>query len=285
MKTSIKILILIFFVVVAAAGVLIFVKTQLAPPATVEYKEPYSAPLKENVRNVANKAFPQCKDEFTKVYHKVNFMNQEQLLSNEEANKQFVTLDTVYGNRVVRYAYGIFNSSTWPEDKLSLVSNTMSSLRNDRLIGGAKALTSEMEGSFNQIDRILSDYRSALSFSHNTGFSSVADAQSKIRSIESYKNKPYLRNNRSLMAALDAMPAAIANSHYNHVSAQINRLANYRGMSEDAYYDNLVPSVTRVLNEYKATNIYGAHKKSAAPLESHAQSLLDGAGAYFAELY
>lgn len=281
MKLSIKIILLVCFVVIAIGAVLIFVKTQLEPPRNLAFKDPYAKPLNEDVQKVGSQAFPQCKGDFAKAYHKIRFMNQEQLLNNEQADGLIVKIDTAYGNRIVDYAFRIFNSSNWPDENLNATTAAIASLRNDKLSNGQKAITQEMEGSFRKVDGVINDYRQAWAFARNTGFHSVADAQQRINSVGTYRNKPYISNNTALMAALNNVPANIANAHYNYVSGQVNRLRGYTGMSESSF-DNLVDQVNRVIAEYKNTGIYGSNKKSVGPLESTMSQLATKAYEHYA---
>ena len=280
MKLSVKIIMLVLFVVIAIGGILIFIKTQLAPPGNIDFKDPYSNILNDDVTKVGQHDFPQCQGDFAKAYHKIGFMNQEKLLDNEQADEMIMKIDTAYGNRIVKYAFRIFNSSSWSEENLKTATNAISRLRSDKLHSGQRAITNEMESSFRDVDRVISDYRAAVNFSKNTSFHSVEDASSRINNISTYREKPYLSNNSSLMAALNQMPEKIASSHYNYVSGQVSRLGGYRGMSEDSY-DNLVDYVNGVIREYKNTDIYHGNKKSVAPLESRAESLVSAAYDYF----
>lgn len=280
MKNYIKVFILLLFIIVAVGAVLIFVKTQVAPPGDIVFKDQYSAPLNADVEKVGVKPFPQCKDGYVKAFHKVNFMNEEGILNDEQADELRVKVDTVYGNRVVAYAYRIFDSSAWPEADINLISSTINDLKNSRLKNGKIGITQEMGESFNKVESIIREYRSAWTFARNTGFRSVADASSRIHSIGNYRNRPYIRNNTALMSALNNLPSAIATSHYNYVAAQVNKLGGYRSMSR-SQFNSLVNDVVRVIEEYKNTGIYGGAKKSVSPLESRAESLVDEANEYY----
>lgn len=282
MRTSIKIIILVFGVIIAAAAVLLFIKTQVAPPGQVVMKDPYSSSLNADVSKVGEQPFPSCKDNFFKAYHKVNFMKSEELLNNEQADEMIVKIDTAYGNKVVDYAFRIFNSSSWPENDLNQVTSTMASLRADKLSTGQRSITPELESSFSEIDGVLKNYRAAWTFAKNTGFRSVEDARSRINSIDTHKQKAYLNNNTALMAALNALPGAIANSHYNHVAAQVNRLGGYRSMSINQF-DDLATHVESVMREYSNVNFYGSNKKSVASLRDKAERLSETAYEYYSD--
>ena len=285
MRTSAKIILLVLFVVIAVGAVLFFVKTQVAPPGDIVFKDQYSAPLNADVAKVGSKTFPDCKQEFTKAYHKVKFMNQEKILTNDQADGLVMKIDTVYGNRMVEYAYRMFNSSVWPNENINLITQTINGLRGDKLHSGQSAITADMDASFSGVENILSDYRTAMSFAKNTSFKSVSDASSKIKNIDTYRNKPYLSNNTALMNALNAMPGNIANSHYNYVAGQIKKLGGYYNMSSDYFYNSLVPQVNRLIEEYDNTGIYGGAKKGAQSLYNMAQDYIDSAYDYYYGYY
>ena len=281
MKTPSKIILLVLFVIIAVGAVLVFVKTQVAPPGDIEFKDQYSAPLNADVDKIGAKSFPENYAEFAKLNHKVNFMTQEKILTNDQADGLKMKMDTVYGNRMVQYAYRMFNSSVWPDDNIKRISKTISDLRGNKLHNGQSAITTDMDASFRNVENVLNDYRNALSIANNTSFKSVSDASSKISRANDYKNKQYLSNNSSLMSKLNAVPGKLAAAHYNYVAGQVKKLAGYYNMSESYFYNTLAPQVDRAIDEYKNTGIYGGAKKSAQSLVDQAQNYLSSAYNYY----
>lgn len=284
MRTPSKIILLILFVVIAIGAVLIFVKTQVAPPGEISFDNQYAGPLSADIAKVGTNGFPGCKDDFNKAYHKVSFMNKEGMLTNPQADEMIMRLDTVYGNRMVAYAYQIFNSNNWPDENIKLLSSGISGLRADKLSNGQPAVSSDLDAAFRQVEEVLGNYNAAWAIARNTGFKSVADAQSKINSANTYKSKPYISNNTALVSALNGVPAALANSHYNYVAGLVGRLNNYYGTSY-ASYENLVSQVYRALEEYDNTGIYGGHKKGSQGLYSQAATYQNYADNYFNGYY
>lgn len=280
MKISVKIFLLVLFVVVAIGAVLIFVKTQVGPPADIKLHDQYSAPLNAAVDSVGMANFPQCTDPYLKARHKALFMNREDVLDDEQANNILSRIHSDYGQKVNDYAYGIFNSREWPEENLTLLANTMNELKTDTLVGGQPAISSETSDAFSQIDGIVSRYREAWNFSKNTAYKSIADASTKINKAEEYRNMQYLSNNASLVRALGEMRGKIANNHYAYVAGQVGRLSRYHNMSRSEF-NNLRDHVKGVLNEYKGATIYGGDKKSHAPLEKQAAEAVRHANDYY----
>lgn len=284
MRTPTKIILLVLFVVIAVGAILIFVKTQVAPPGNVAFTDQFSAPLNQEVERIGTNPFPGCRSDFEKASHKIAFMNAEKMLTPEQSDGIKMKINTTYGDKVVDYANGMFSSSNWPDDNIKLISSSITGLRQDRLHNGQSAITSELDGKFRQVEGVIGDYRTAMAFAKNSSFKSVADASSRINSIDIYRNKPYLSNNAALMTALNNLPANIANSHYNYVVAQIKKLGGYNTMSETYFYDTLVPQVERSIDEYSATDIYGS-KKSSDGLYDLMQGFLDRAYNYYNSSY
>lgn len=281
MKLSIKIFLLLLFVVAAVGAVLIFVKTQVAPPGNVRYHDQYSGPLNETLASVGEKEFPDNTDNFRKAYHKISFMNVEELLTDEQTDNLITRVDTIYGGSMVSYAYNIFNSPIWEEEKLGLVANTMDYLRADLLSDGGHAVTDAMDRKFSEVENIVSSYREALAFSRDKAYRGVNDASQRINKIDDYRNKPYLSNNVALMEALDKLPDAINASHYAYLESQINRLGGYKNYNQDTYNNSVQTSVLQAITDYDNASFYGSGKRSMSNLYQRAVDLIAEAQTYY----
>lgn len=281
MKISIKIFLLLLFIVAAVGGVLIFIKTQVAPPGNVTFHDQYSAPLAATVSTVGDKPFPDNSDNFRQAYHKIMFMYGEGIIADPQADSLIMKIDTVYGNSLVDYAYRLFNSPEWPEERLQLISNTIEDLRMDHLSHGEPAISASLENNFYNVDVVIANYRAAWEFTGDTVFRNLSDATQRINTIENYRLRPYLSNNNDLMAALDAMPRAINRSHYNYLESEINKLGTYRNYSENDYNRIVQPQVERATNEYISTTIYGNNKIPMDPLRAKAERLILEASEYY----
>lgn len=280
MKISIKILILVLCVVIAVGAILFFIKTQLAPPGDIRFDDPYAPSLNSDIAQVSAVAYPKSKDNFVKAYHKIKFMRGEDLLTDEQADELITQVDTAYGRKIVDYAYRIFNTSSWPESELTVVTTNIADLRNDRLSNGDRAITHRMDNSFQEVEGVIEDYRDSWAFARNTGFRSLEDARIRIGKIDDYLNRPYMSNNTALVAALRNLPSAINNSHYNYLVAKVNSLNGYRNMSVDQF-NRLVQSVEEALKAYENSTIYGSLKKNLSPLRQREENIIDAANNYF----
>lgn len=78
------------------------------------------------------------------------------------------------------------------------------------------------------------------------------------------------------------MRSEIAQSHYRYISAQVEKLSQYRYFGQ-SYYDNtLVPQVDAAVTEYdnKAVALYGK-KQNVEPLWARARGYYDQASSYY----
>ena len=118
--------------------------------------------------------------------------------------------------------------------------------------------------------------------SRSTSFTSVSNAQSVISQARQFANDKYLSNCTDLKNALNSVRNEIAQSHYRYISAQVEKLSQYRYFSQ-SYYDNtLVPQVDAAVTEYdnKAAALYGK-KQSVEPLWARARSYYNQASSYY----
>ena len=281
MKITVKIFLLLLFAVVAVGAVLVFIKTQVAPPGNVKFHDQYGSPLSATVATVDDKDFPENTSNFRKAHHKVSFMNREGIITDNQSDSLITRIDTVYGSSLLDYAYLMFNSSIWPDEKIDLVSNTIAELRADKLTHGEPAITASIDNEFAGVDRIIADYRAAWEFTGDTAFTNVADASQKINNIETIRRQPFLANNSDLMAALGRMPGAINKAHYVYLEKEIDKLGTYRNYSQEDFNRIIQPQVNAALNEYDAVNIYGPGKIPLGPLEGKIRSYLLDAYEYY----
>lgn len=136
--------------------------------------------------------------------------------------------------------------------------------------------------SLNVIVQIISKYKQARRISRSTNFTGISNAQSVISRARQFANDKYLSNCTDLKNALNSVRNEIAQSHYRYISAQVEKLSQYRYYSQ-SYYDNtLVPQVDAAVTEYdnKAAALYGK-KQSVEPLWVHARGFYNQASSYY----
>ncbi len=282
MKTSIKILLLVLFAIGAVAGVLVFLKTRIAPPSNIKLIDQYSKNLTASCASFENISdFDQSRLEYMRIDDRMKRFVAENVLDPKECDESRKKVDDSYGKSLSAYAFNILNGSEWPEKKLNDIQAMMTSLRNDKLSTGDKAVSDEFITSADKFQSVLNDYHAALTLSRSTGYRSVSDASSKISKAKQYKSAEYLKNNSSLVSALNALPGKLAQSHYNYVAGTVNALGGYKSVSEDYFTNTLATRVDQALSEYKNTSIYGGNKKSVSNLEQRADALYREAYDYY----
>jgi hypothetical protein len=282
MKTSIKILLLVFFSIAAIAGVLIFEKTRVAPPSNLKLVDQYAKSLQSECASLdAVPDFATCHSEYVRIDDKIQRFYAERVLTNEVSDDCRKKIDNTYGKSLTSYAFDLLQKSVWPEDKLNDILLEFSTLKGDKLTNGEKAVSDDFISSANKFASIIDDYKSALRLSQNTSYRGIGDASSKISKAKSYMTADYLKNNASLVNALDVLPDRIAQSHYKYVDALVSSLSGYYYVTKDYYMNTLIPKVDKAINEYKATKIYGNQKRSISDLELKAERLVTDAMKYY----
>lgn len=284
MKTTVKLLLLVLFLIGAIAGVLVFAKTRVAPPSNLELVDQYSKNLESEI-----KAFDNIKDFYESRGVYIRMDDRLQRFLNENAINPTVSdefrkkIDESYGTVLKSYSFDLLQKSVWSEEKLNEMLTMLSSLRSDKLTTGENAVTEDFIASADKINNIVEEYRTALRLSKNVSFNGVNDASSRIQKAKSYKSAKYLKNNASLVRALDILPGRIAQSHYGYVSNLVNALGNYSSVTKDYYMDTLIPHADNALTEYKNTKIYGENKPDISDLENKAVSLVTSAMNYYGD--
>lgn len=282
MKTSIKILLLMISVFLVTAAVLVFEKTRVSPPGGVKIENQFDRNLEQCVDAYKNDGnFKAMRQSYIDNDDKIRLYYSENFIDAKAADDYRKKIDEKYGDSLIEFGYDTFNKPVWPDETLSTLVANLDQLSGDQLTDGTSAVSQDFKKEANKIKEILGDYQKAWALARSGGFSSVDDAARRISDANMYASMNYLQNNSALVSALRELPARLAAAHYNHVSAAISSLGNFRNMSYDHYMDVLIPKVQDVLDGYKNTNIYGSHKQSTAALESRAGDLIDAAVAYY----
>lgn len=282
MRTSIKVLLLILFSIGAMAGVLVFAKTQVAPPSNLELVNQYSLNLESETKALDNiKDFSESRGAYVRMDDRLQRFLNENAIDAKIADEFRKKIDERYGKVLKSYSFDLLQKSVWPDEKLNEMLTMLSTLRADKLSTGENAVTEDFIASADKINNIVVEYRAALRFSKNVSFNGVNDASSRIQKAKRYKTAEYLKNNAALVSALDILPGRIAQSHYGYVNNLVNALGNYSGVAKDYYMNTLIPLADNAITEYKNTKIYGVNKPSVSDLENRAVRLVTSAMNYY----
>lgn len=282
MKTSVKILLLVLFSIGAIAGVLVFAKTQVAPPSNLGLVNQYSVNLESETKTFNGiKDFSESRNAYIRIDDRLQRFLNENAIDTKVSDEFRKNIDEIYGNVLKSYSFDLLQKSVWPDEKLNEMLTMLSSLKSDKLTTGESAVTEDFIASADKINNIVGEYRTALRFSKNVSFNGVNDASSRIQKAKSYRAAEYLKNNAALVNALDILPSRIAQSHYSHVNNLVNALGNYSGVTKEYYMNTLIPRADNAINEYKNTKIYGGNKPNISDLENKAVSLVTSAMNYY----
>lgn len=282
MKTMFKILLLILFSVGAVAGVLMFEKTRVSPPSSLEWVDQYSIDLSSSCAAFESvKEFNQGRGEYLRLDDRLRRYVAENVMDAKTADKYRKRIDGTYGKILGSYGFGLLQKSEWPEEKLIELQALVAALKADRLSDGVVAVSDDFIATADSLNSIISDYRDAMQLAANVSYNGMEDATSKIDRAKTYSSADYLRNNEALVAALDTLPARLAQAHYNYVGGCINALKRYTVVEKDYYMNTLIPGADKAIIEYKNAKIYGESKPNVADLEKRAVSLVTDAMNYY----
>ncbi len=280
----IKVGLLILAVLAAIAGVFVFAKTIVRPPANLKPVDQYAILLdKECAYFDTISEFQISRVEYIKLDDKLRLYVSEGVLEPKLSDAYRQKIDATHGKQLANYGYGLLKQSSWQDSKLNELQAMLKELYADELYSGEKAATEEFVGWYSHLTNVIESYRSALALSRSTSFNGVGDASSKITKAKNYRSADYLRNNIALVNALDALPGKLAQSHYNYVSGKVNALADYTNVSKDYYTETLIDRANKALTEYKNTTIYGNNKQSVSELENRTRDYVTAAMRYYSE--
>ena len=270
------------FSIGAIAGVLVFLKTRVAPPSAIKPIDQYSIALDKAYEDLESKQnFAENRESYLKVEDLINRFVQEEAMSNEVADDYRLKIIENHGGKVIANAYGFFGRPrpSWPEDQLYEVMEYIYEIEDYKLSTGKSAATSRFMGDSERIKVLVQKYNEALTLSRSTEFSSIENAKEKISKADEYKNADYLRNNDELVDALDALPSKIAKSHYNYVWWHVNELTKYRNLTEEEF-DIEATNVNNIIEEYRNTHIY-SEKPDISNMDSLFNDYWDQAKYYY----
>jgi hypothetical protein len=282
MKTSIKVLLLMFAVIASIAGVLMYAKTVVAPPTGIKPVAQYVKALDAESQQLdANSDFSSCHRKYVTLADKIHRFRAEDKITDREADRFRVKVDSIFGSYMVGYGNAVLRKSEWPAEHLKNITENVKALKSDKLTSGEKALSGELQQSLDGINSAVNSYYQALTLSNSHSFRSLEDASSKLAQAKSYKESYPLQNNAALVMALNDLPQHLATAHYNYVNRLVNNLAWYRSYTREYYTNTITAQVDSALSEYEETSIYGNQKPSSQPLRDRITSLIEEAMVYY----
>lgn len=283
MKVTVKIFILVVAISLAIGGVMVYAKTKVAPPLAAKSIDQFSKSLSEGIA-MFNDATTSVQEDslFVALTEKTKFYVSEGKLTKEKGNGEISQLSSKYVPLFLKRAMDSFTRSTWYDTDHSYMLSVTEKLRSLKNFHNAQVLSEQSLDSLALVERIISDYKQARAISRHTTYTGTSNAQATISRARQFTKDPYLSHCADLMNALNGVKPAIAASHYNHISAMVEKLSQYRYFTQ-SYYDNtLVPQVDAVVTEYdkKASALYGT-KRDVNTLWNKARSYYTSASEYY----
>lgn len=283
MKTTIKIGILLVALILAVGGIMIYAKTKVNPPMTPKQIDVYRSDLaqcKTSLKKVSDKE--SVDSAFLTTIDRIKIYGQENKIRNAEADKELDDAVDIYMPMYLRRCFEKFEQPVWHDSDHTRMLLEIADLKRIKHSDNTDVIKNSTYDSLNVIVQIISKYKQARRISRSTNFTGISNAQSVISRARQFANDKYLSNCTDLKNALNSVQSKIAQSHYRYISAQVEKLSQYRDYTQ-SYYDNtLVPQVDAAVTEYdnKAAALYGK-KQSVEPLWVRARGFYNQASSYY----
>lgn len=286
-----KILILGFVIAVAVAGVLVFYPTIVKPPVDVAMNNPHTANAEatigdfvENVNDIAHND-----SLFYAMVDKLEVYRFEKYLTEDELDKQTLSLVRSYVPIFIKWCNSKFGESTWnaKEDhprmqkRIADVRALTIGPENARVTAVSDTHKDDLE----YVEKVIGDYKKATEVAKSSSFVSVAKAKKTIEEADKYYNTEPLDNCRDLRTKLSEVKVKIGKSHYAKVEAKVEELALYRYKSEDSF-NALKETAKSMIDEYDSNRYnYGRDAKTSDDLLIKFDEYSDNANDYYIQEY
>lgn len=283
MNRTSKIIVLFLAALLAVGGVMIYAKTIVSPPRELKQVDQYSKDISKCLSAFSSTSSANQEDSlFASISNRIRVFQKEKKLQDKEADQGLDRLVGRYAPLFMDRTFRKFEKSVWNESEHSYMLNVVGSIKQIKHADGQPAIAKSTRDSLNEIERIITDYRKAKALSHHTSFNGLADAQRTINQAKAYASDPWLSICTSLVSSLNNVRSSIGQSHFRHISAIVDKLSQYRYVSEDFYNNTLVPQVDAAITEYEknASSLYGS-KQNTGPLWDRAKRYYDSASDYY----
>ena len=283
MKVTAKIIILVLAISLAIGGVMVYAKTKVTPPLATKPIDQFSKCLADGIAIFNNTETATQEDSlFAALTEKTRIYVSEGKLNKDKGNADMNQLCSKYVPLFLKRSMENFSGSTWSDANHTYMLSVVNKLRALKNFDNFQPLTKQSLDSLALVERIISNYRQARQISRHITFTGTSNAQVTISRARQFAKDPYLSHCSDLVNALNGVRPAIAASHYNYVCAMIEKLSQYRYLSQ-SYYDNTeLPQLDAVVTEYdnEASSLYGS-KRDVNTLWNRARSYYSNASEYY----
>ena len=278
MKVTAKIFILVLSIALAIGGVMVYAKTRVEPPVAFQPINQFEKDLNHLYSDLKKAGAAREEDMiYLKAIDRISVFEKENRLTQAESDKHRDKLIDGYSVIFLKRCFSAFDKSVWKDldhDYMLIVSKRLHSVKHS---DGSKVLNKTTIDSLALVENIISNYRQAENISR-----SVSSAQNTINQAKKYANDTYISKCTDLRNALNNVKTNIAQSHYAYISAQVEKLSEYRFYGQQYYENTLVPQVDAAITEYdnKANALYGS-KKDVNVLWNRARGYYNEASNYY----
>ena len=283
MKVTAKIFILVLSIALAIGGVMVYAKTRVEPPVAFQPINQFEKDLNHLYSDLKKAGAAREEDViYLKAIDRISVFEKENRLTQAESDKHRDKLIDGYSPIFLKRCFSAFDKSVWKDldhDYMLIVSKRLHSVKHS---DGSKVLNKTTIDSLALVENIISNYRQAENISRSTTYRSVSSAQNTINQAQKYANDTYISKCTDLRNALNNVKTSIAQSHYAYISAQVEKLSEYRFYGQQYYENTLVPQVDATVTEYdnKANALYGS-KKDVNVLWNKARGYYNEASNYY----
>ena len=267
-----KILILGFVIAVAVAGVLVFYPTIVKPPVDVAMNNPHTANAEATIGDFVEDVNDIAHNDslFYAMVDKLEVYRLEKYLTEDELDKQTLSLVRSYVPIFIKWCNSKFGESTWnaKEDhprmqkRIADVRALTIGPENARVTAVSDAHEDDLE----YVETVIKDYNKAREVAKSSSFVSVDKAKKTIDEANKYYNKEPLDNCKDLRTKLLEVKVKIGKSHYAKVEAKVNELANRTQMTMGDFI-SLKMTAKAMIDEYDSNRyIYGSSAKTSDDL-------------------
>lgn len=240
MKVTAKIFILVLSIALAIGGVMVYAKTRVDPPVAFQPINQFEKDLNHLYSDLKKAGAAREEDMiYLKAIDRISVFEKENRLTQAESDKHRDKLIDGYSPIFLKRCFSAFDKSVWKDldhDYMLIVSKRLHSVKHS---DGSKVLNKTTIDSLALVENIISNYRQAKNISRSTTYRSVSSAQNTINQAQKYANDTYISKCTDLRNALNNVKTSIAQSHYAYISAQVEKLSEYRFYGQQ-YYKTLL---------------------------------------------
>lgn len=283
MKVTSKILILVIAITLAIGGVLIYAKTKVEPPRSIKSINQFSNNIENCFKEFSKDNTPLQEDSiFETTINKIKIYLEESKIDSKTGDANIDKLLSLYTPLFLKRAYDKFHQSVWLDSDHKYMMDIVSKLRSIKHTDDTPAIPNKTAENLTQIENIITKYKQARALSRRTGFYGVSNARETISKARMFASDKHLSSCTGLVSALNKVRPSIAQSHYNYISGMVEKLSQYRFVSETYYMNTLIPKVDAVVTEYdnNASSLYGK-KQDVNYLWKKARGYYDSARQYY----